>query len=90
MPSSSQLDPNAIVLVAEDAMQAMTDDLAQTFGPEEAKRIAFSEELGSCSGSTGAGRSAVSACARRLAAARVSAALREHLRPGADEFSSRA
>jgi hypothetical protein len=54
MPSSGPLDPYATVLMAEaDAMQTMTDDLAQTFGPEVAKRIAFSEELGSCSGTTG-------------------------------------
>jgi hypothetical protein len=54
MPPFSQLDPYATVLMAEaDAMQAMTDDLAQTFGPAEAKRIAFSDELGSCSGTTG-------------------------------------
>jgi hypothetical protein len=54
MPPAGQLDPYATLLMAETgAMQAMVDDLAPTFGPEEARRIAFSPELGSCSGSTG-------------------------------------
>jgi hypothetical protein len=54
MPAATQLDPYASVLLAETgAMQALTDDLAQTFGPEEAKRIAFGGGTSWCSGSTG-------------------------------------
>jgi hypothetical protein len=49
VPPDDQLDGFAKVLLAETgAMQAMTDDLAQTFGRDEANRIAFSDELGSC------------------------------------------
>jgi hypothetical protein len=54
MPPADQLDPFATMLLAETAApQALQDDLAKTFGPEAARAITFSDELGSCSGSWG-------------------------------------
>ncbi len=54
LPPDDQLDGFAKVLLAETgAMQAITDDLAQTFGRDEANHIAFSDQLGSCSGRLG-------------------------------------
>jgi hypothetical protein len=54
MPSADQIDPFATLLFAETgAMPALQDDLAKTFGPDAAHRIAFADELGSCSGSWG-------------------------------------
>jgi hypothetical protein len=56
MPTADVLDPFATMLVAEaGAMQALQTELAATLGPEEAHRLAFADELGSCSGSWGGG-----------------------------------
>jgi hypothetical protein len=56
MPTADQLDPFATMLVAEaGAMQALQTDLATTLGPDDAHRLAFADELGSCSGSWGGG-----------------------------------
>ena len=50
LPPADQLDPYATMLLAQSgSMQALQADLAKTFGPEEAKRLAFADELGSCS-----------------------------------------
>jgi hypothetical protein len=56
MPSDSNIDPFAALMFAETgAMTQLQADLAATFGPEEARRIAFADELGSCSGTSGPG-----------------------------------
>jgi hypothetical protein len=53
-PRLESLAPLASMLYAQTgSMAAIQAELAQTFGPEEAKRLAFAEELGSCSGSVG-------------------------------------
>jgi hypothetical protein len=58
MPAAWELDPFATLLLAETgAMPALQDDLAKTFGPDVAHRVAFADELGSCSGSWGSSSS---------------------------------
>lgn len=58
MPASWELDPFATLLFAETgAMPALQEDLAKTFGPDAARRIAFADELGSCSGTWGSSSS---------------------------------
>jgi hypothetical protein len=53
-PAPEHLDPLASLLLAEaDSMHVLQADLAKTFGPEEAHRLAFADELGSCSGTWG-------------------------------------
>ena len=54
MPPADQVNPFATLLFAETgAMPALQEDLAKTFGPDGARKIAFADELGSCSGSWG-------------------------------------
>jgi hypothetical protein len=54
MPPADKLDPFAAMLLAmSGSMQALQKDLASTLGPEEAHRVAFAGELGSCTGSWG-------------------------------------
>lgn len=54
MPPLYTLDPLASMLYAQTgSMKAIEAELAQTLGPDEAKRLAFAEELGACSGSMG-------------------------------------
>jgi hypothetical protein len=53
-PDAEHLDPLASLLLAQaDSMRLLQADLAKTFGPDEARRLAFSDELGSCSGTWG-------------------------------------
>jgi hypothetical protein len=54
MPPADKLDPFATMLLAHSgSMQALQTELAKTFGPEDAKRLAFADELGSCRGTWG-------------------------------------
>ena len=56
MPSDSTIDPFVALMFAETgAMPQLQADLAASFGPEEAHRLAFADELGSCSGTSGPG-----------------------------------
>jgi hypothetical protein len=50
MPPEGSVDPFAAVTAAMPQLEA---DLAAMFGPEEAHRLAFADELGSCSGTSG-------------------------------------
>jgi hypothetical protein len=53
-PPADKLDPFAAMLLAESgSMQALQSDLAAALGPDDARRVAFSDELGSCSGTWG-------------------------------------
>jgi hypothetical protein len=55
-PSTDRLDPYAQMLLAQTyAEQFIEADLAKTLGPDDAKRLTFDDELGSCSTSTGGG-----------------------------------
>jgi hypothetical protein len=57
MPPADQIDPLATMLLAQSgSMNALQADLAGSFGSEEAHRLAFADELGSCSGSWGGAR----------------------------------
>jgi hypothetical protein len=54
MPPADKLDPFAAMLLAESSsMQALQSELAGTLGPDGARRVVFSDELGSCSGTWG-------------------------------------
>jgi hypothetical protein len=54
MPPDAQLDPFAKILLAQTgAMATFENDLAKSFGPDDAHRIAFDEHLGMCSGTYG-------------------------------------
>jgi hypothetical protein len=55
MPTADKLDPYETLLMAEtNAMPALVDELSQSFGPELAKQIAYSDVGGSwCSGTSG-------------------------------------
>jgi hypothetical protein len=49
-----KIDPYAAMLLAQTESESkLQAALTPTFGPEEAHRIAFSDELGSCSGTSG-------------------------------------
>ena len=53
-PPADKLDPFATMLLAQaGSMRALQADLAGTLGPDEAHRLVFSDELGSCSGTWG-------------------------------------
>jgi hypothetical protein len=53
-PPPEKLDPYAAMLLAQtESESTLQAALTPTFGPEEARRIAFSDELGSCSGTSG-------------------------------------
>jgi hypothetical protein len=55
MPPPDALSPFAAMVLAQSgASQELQTELAQSQGPEEAHRLAFAEELGSCSSSWGA------------------------------------
>jgi hypothetical protein len=54
MPTPEKIDPYAaMMLVQTESESVLQSALAPTFGPEEAHRLAFSDELGSCSGTSG-------------------------------------
>jgi hypothetical protein len=54
MPPPEKIDPYAAMLLAQTESESkLQAALAPTFGPEEAHRIAFSDELGCCSGTSG-------------------------------------
>jgi len=56
MPSADSLGPMASMMLAKaGAMERLQSDLGSSFGPEEAHRLAFADELGSCSSSWGGG-----------------------------------
>jgi hypothetical protein len=56
MPPAAGLDPFARLMFAETGATAQLQaDLTAALGPEEAHRIAVSDELGSCSGTSGPG-----------------------------------
>jgi hypothetical protein len=53
-PAADKLNPYARLLLAETyAEQSIEADLAASLGPDQAKRLAFADELGSCSISFG-------------------------------------
>jgi hypothetical protein len=55
MPSPDTLSPFATMVLAQTAAsRELQTDLAQALGPDEAHRLAFADELGSCSSSWGA------------------------------------
>lgn len=54
MPPPEKVDPYAAMMLAQTESEGrLQAALTATFGPEEAHRIAFSDELGSCSGTSG-------------------------------------
>lgn len=54
MPSPEKVSPYAAMLLAQtESENRLVAELTPTLGPEEAHRIAFSDELGSCSGTSG-------------------------------------
>jgi len=56
MPPPEKIDPYAAMLLAQTESESkLQAALTPTFGPEEAHRLAFSDELGSCSGTSGGG-----------------------------------
>ena len=56
MPAADSLDPMAtMMLVQAGAMERLQSGLGNAFGPEEGHRLAFADELGSCSSSWGGG-----------------------------------
>jgi hypothetical protein len=56
-PPADRLDPFATMLLAQaGSMRVLQADLVGTLGPDEGRRIVFSDELGSCSGTWGGER----------------------------------
>jgi hypothetical protein len=54
MPPADRIEPFLAMMLAQtSSMQGLQSDLAASLGPEEAHRVAFAEELGSCSGTSG-------------------------------------
>jgi hypothetical protein len=54
MPPPEKIDPYTAMLLSQTESEGkLQAALTPTFGPEEAHRLAFSDELGSCSGTTG-------------------------------------
>jgi hypothetical protein len=56
MPPPEKIDPYVAMMLAQTESESrLQAALTPTFGPEEAHRIAFADELGSCSGTSGGG-----------------------------------